>query len=187
MRLLAILTMFMLLAGCVAEVDETEAVDPISRFDPHICDGHWHVDRASFVTNAPEAIAMLEASPVAWARFSGRPQGLTLDYEVGQGCTIRAVPEAPPGFPERASGRYDDKTGDIVIVTSRSPLCSDGETSCLGSLILHEIGHGMGMHHTERGVLGASVIEPFWSYEDHTECVRVEACNADPNWTPVKH
>lgn len=174
-----------LLSSCVAESEGKDLLGRIDRFDPTMCNGHWHVDRASFEANAPEALPMLDASPAAWARLSGRLDGLTLGSGPGQRCTLRMVATAPDGWPSDQTGLYDPKTGDITVVSSRLFACEDGRTPCLGAILLHEIGHGMGMKHTSHGIMATGSVAPFWTHEDHTECVRVGACDENPNWQPT--
>lgn len=148
------------------------------------CRGHWHVDRASFERNAPEAIAMLEQAPDALERFTGRANVLRFDDEPGETCTIRALrdgEEEASLVDASHSGEYSWETGNIRIVIDRMPACDGAEVDvpCVASVLLHELLHGYGLVHVkddEEGIMHPSVIEPFFTEADRRVCRAAGLC-----------
>lgn len=159
-------------------------------FDPAKCGGLWHVDRASFERLAPEGLDAISRSAESWDRFSGKPGSLRFDEEVAEGCTIRAAlaAEVPE---EAATGRYHPADGSIVLVIDRMPACDGAPAwagTCLGPVILHEVGHGMGLGHlaeSDRGIMHPSIMNPWWTLADREACVAAGACAEDPSWKPL--
>lgn len=179
-----------LAAGCsglaVGTLEEdVDAVHP--SFDPARCGGHWHVDRASFERNAPEGLDAIDASPASWTRFTAKPGSLSFDEVPGPSCTIRALLAREVPF-ETATGRYNPRTGDVTLVIDRMPACADAPAwagSCLGPVILHEIGHGMGIPHIElheRGIMHENTMNSWFTAADRRVCEKAGACAPDPTW-----
>lgn len=176
------------LVGCSAEAEP--APEPHAyAFDPSICAGHWHVDRASFARLAPDGLQAIEASPASWDRFSAKPGSLSFDDAPAATCTIRIAlgAEVPE---ETATGRYNATTGNIVLIVDRMPPCADVPWSltCLGPVILHEIGHGMGMPHiddADHGIMNAHVMNAWFTRADRRLCEKTLACAPDAAWIPA--
>ncbi len=193
--LLTMLAATLFAAGCTqtaigtGEAIEAETFEAHPAFDPHMCGGHWHVDRASFADIGEiDALPELDLTVASWERFSGRPGSLSFDEIPAATCTIRATLERyTPGV--GYTGHYDDKTGNIVLIVDRMPPCADAPEyahRCTGPLMLHEIGHGMGVGHIgkdETGIMHESVMASWYSAADHRVCMAAGACT-NPSWEP---
>lgn len=180
---LAAAALLALVAGCAAPDAGAAAEEPATHasFDPAKCSGHWHVDVASFAALAPQLLGELDATVASWERFSGRPGSLVLSSDHAPSCVVRAV-LARDWAPPTEAGLYDPATGDVTIVVDLMPSCVDAPAwagPCLGPLLLHELGHGMGVGHLpagESGIMNAHTMSSFWSAADRRACVTAGAC-----------
>lgn len=128
---------------------------------------------------------MIDRTPVALDRFTGRVGLVTFDEVPSTTCTIRALREGEAeAVAPIHSGEYSTASGDITLVIDRIPRCAGAADSdrsrCTGSVLLHEILHGFGVGHVrddEQGIMHPTVIAPFFTKADWRVCREAGVCD----------
>lgn len=101
-----------------------------------------------------EQAAVVEAAAARWSTVTREPVRIAPD-----GCAVHVLDELPP----HVQGRFEP--GGMTV---RAPLA-------LG-IVMHEMGHGLGLEHTDAGGVMAPIPWGTMTDADVEECRRVGAC-----------
>lgn len=101
-------------------------------------------------------------------------------------CSVRVVAEGSEDYQHASAAVHGDFVGAWLPQDTRIDLtperlrCGDRTDECVGALVLHELGHSLGLKHTHaRSVMwnGNEFVTSFVP-ADYVECVRVGVCSA---------
>lgn len=102
---------------------------------------------------APEDVAVLEDAAARWSSVTREP------VTIGKGCRVVLAPQ-----PQGTVGEYRD--GVMYLRPD----------AVFTSVVMHEMGHGLGLKHTDAGGVMAPIPWGTMTASDVEECRRAGAC-----------